>query len=357
MPQTKILFLDKVLNKPLKEDRLRGVEIFNLFFVRELLRLGHHVSVVIHPDWQSVIDREIPPSENLRSLQSARIGGRHLGSLAALWKIRKEKFDSLFLANVGDGVLIPYSFILKHRMVARSTLLAHKVPGAYFLKHLRKETAVVCVNQTIAKPFRESGFGPCDVYYGILNTDQLYPAPAPRGDGKIRFGMLGDLDSEWKGSDQAIEAFLKLPADLADRAELHLAAFSRTPPAVDDPRIIVHEWIDRDKIGDYLRSLDVMLNLSRDLGRMMETFCQTMIQGMLCELPQITTSLDILVEKMDTGAGIVCRDTQEITDAMVELATSEEKRREMGKIAARTARERYVFDSEYFADTYLAQEI
>ena len=46
-------------------------------------------------------------------------------------------------------------------------------------------------------------------------------------DGKIRFGMLGDLDSDWKGSDTAIEAFLNLPPEIADKCELHLAAFSQ----------------------------------------------------------------------------------------------------------------------------------
>ncbi len=52
--------------------------------------------------------------------------------------------------------------------------------------------------------------------------------------------MLGDLDSDWKGSDTAIIAFQKLPPDIAERAKLHLTAFTRNPPEVDDARIKVH---------------------------------------------------------------------------------------------------------------------
>lgn len=357
MDQQNILFLDKVLTKPLKEERLRGVEVFNVYFVRDLIRLNHRVTLIIHPSWQNILKKELPVSENLTILESSKIGGKNLGSLAPLWKIRKHSFDSLFLANVGDGILIPYHFIQLTKLAKRTVLLAHKVPGSFFVKNLRSNTRVVSVNRTISKPFEEKGFAVTDVYYGILNSDQFYPEEKPVDDGKIRFGMLGDLDSHWKGSDVAIEAFLKLPPELAEKSELHLAAFNHNPPEIEDPRIVIHQWIDRDRVGDYLRNLDIMLTLSRDLGCMMETFCQTMVQGMLCGLPQISTPLEIFTEKLDAGGGIVAHNTDEVVNAMVELANNPEERSKKGAIAASTAKEHYVWNSEYFLGKYFGESV
>lgn len=350
----KILFLDKVLTKPLKGDRLRGVEVFNVFFIRDLLNLGHEVTLIIHPTWEKMIEREIPSSDNLTVLISSKIGGKNLGSLAPLWKIRKQRFDSLFLANVGDGILVAYHFIMRNKMAAKTTLLAHKVPGDFFVKSLKKDTNVVSVNRTISRPFEAADFPVADVYYGILNADQFYPPKTPRNDGKIRFGMLGDLDSDWKGSDMAIEAFLKLPPEIAEHAELHLAAFSHNKPEVDDQRIIIHQWIDRDTVGDYLRNLDIMLALSREIdGKMMETFCQTMVQGMLCGLPQITTGLEIFTEKLENGGGIIIQTSDELVNAMKELATNQAKRSEMGNISHHTASKQYLWSSAHFTERYL----
>lgn len=350
----KILFLDKVLTKPLKEKRLRGVEVFNVFFIKDLIHLGHKVTLIVHPTWKEMIDREIPPGDNLNLLIASRIGGKNLGSLAALWRVRKQKFDTLFLANVGNGILVAYKFIQLFKMAEKTTLLAHKVPGEFFVKSLSRDTTVVSVNGTISKPFELANFPVTDVYYGILNSDQFYPRDEPRTDEKIRFGMLGDLDSDWKGSDTAIEAFLKLPPEIAEKCELHLAAFSQKNPEIEDSRIVIHKWIDRDEVGDYLRNLDVMLTLSREIeGNMMETFCQTMVQGMLCGLPQITTDLEIFTEKLDEGGGIVTRDLDELVNALKTFATDSDTKTEQGKIAARIGGERYQWTSDFFISKYL----
>ena len=357
MPQKKILFLDKVFTKPLKSDRLRGVEIFNVFFVKDLVKLDHQVTLIVHPSWQALFDREISHSANLTVLPSSRIGGRNLGSLAPLWAIRKHRFDALFLANAGDGILIPYKFIKKHRMAAKTTLLSHKEPGVRFVKHLQRDTNVVSLNRTISKYFDGRGFAVSDIYYGILNAEQFYPRETPRGDGKIRIGMLGDLDSDWKGSGTAIDAFLQLPPEFGETAELHLAAFTKKIPRINDPRIIIHDWKAQNELGDYLRSLDIMLNLSqptsRDPSHSSETFCQSMVQGMLCGLPQIATSLDIFTEKLDAGGGLVVKDQSELIEAMLKLGSKTDMRIQYGKIAGQTARERYVWNSNYFIEKYM----
>ena len=122
---------------------------------------------------------------------------------------------------------------------------------------------------------------------------------------------------------------------------------------MDDPRIKVHQCIERDQIGDYLRGLVIMLTLSREIaGEMMETFCQTMVQAMLCGLPQVTTSLEIFTEKLDEGGGLSTTDEEESLEAMVKLASDRDFREEQSATAHRVARERYVWDSEYFVEKY-----
>lgn len=350
-----ILFLDKVLTKPLKDKDLRGVEVFNLYFLNDLIELGHEVTLVIDPSWQKVVEKEVDQRDNLTTLTTAKVGGKLLGSLAPLWQIRRQKFNHLFLANVGDGILIQYYLILFFKMVKSTTLLAHKVPGKLFTSCLKKETRVVSVNQTIADAFAGKDFAVNEVHYGILNTDQYYPADS-RSSRRFRFGMLGDLDSEWKGSDVAIEAFLKLPQGILDECELHLAAFRNNAPEEDaHPNIVLYDWVERSELGDYLRSLDIMLSLSREIaGNMMETFCQSMVQGMLCGLPQITTDLQIFTEKIDQGGGIsTTGSAEEITQAMIKLYEDESLRVAAGKAAEKTASDRYCWDSETFVKRYL----
>ncbi|MEM9281986.1 MAG: glycosyltransferase family 4 protein [Verrucomicrobiota bacterium] len=351
----KILFLDKVLNKRVKDDRLRGVEVFNVCFLRDLVSLGHEVTLVIHPDWRPIIEREIPRSDRLVILESSKRAGKNLGCLVPFWRERKAKFDVLFLANVGNGLLIPYRFIQRFKMVDRTVLLAHKVPGERFLKSIDRKTVVVSVNHTISRPFEEAGFEVAEVYYGILDAKLFYPSPKSRSPEPLKFGMLGDLDSEWKGSDLAIKAFTKLPEEVADRCELHLAAFTHDMPNVDDPRIVTYHWIEREKVGDFLRSLDVMLCLSRDLGEMMETFCQTMVQGMLCQLPQIVTPLEVFEEKLDEGGGMIVEDVESLVAAMTELASDQSTREALGLAAEKIARDRYVWDSEYFVSRFFRE--
>ena len=97
-----------------------------------------------------------------------------------------------------------------------------------------------------------------------------------------------------------------------------------------------------------------MLTLSREIdGKMMETFCQTMVQGMLCGLPQITTNLEIFTEKLDEGGGIVTHGVEDIANAMSSLSSNIQTISGQGKIAAKVAKERYIWDSDYFAEKYL----
>jgi glycosyltransferase involved in cell wall biosynthesis len=84
-----------------------------------------------------------------------------------------------------------------------------------------------------------------------------------------------------------------------------------------------------------------------------ETFSQAVVQGMLTALPVIASPLPVFTEKLDTGAGVVCRTTEDFTNAMADLARHPEKRRRMGAIGRQTALERYAWDTDRFLDRYL----
>lgn len=84
----------------------------------------------------------------------------------------------------------------------------------------------------------------------------------------------------------------------------------------------------------------------------METFCQTMVQAMLCGLPQVTTSLELFTEKLDEGGGFSTTDEEELLEVMVKLASDRDFREDQPSIAHRVARERYVWNSEYFVEKF-----
>jgi len=94
--------------------------------------------------------------------------------------------------------------------------------------------------------------------------------------------------------------------------------------------------------------MDIMLCLSRN-----ETFSQAIVQGMLTGLPIIATPLPVYVEKLDTGAGVVCQDEDAIVRAMVELANDADRRRAMGEAGRRTALNRYVWSTDEFIRRHL----
>jgi glycosyltransferase involved in cell wall biosynthesis len=155
------------------------------------------------------------------------------------------------------------------------------------------------------------------------------------------------MPNHYKGHDTAIAAFRSLPDDVRRNAELHLASFI-TPTTIDEPGVVAHNWTPAHAVPGFLRRMDVMLTPSRN-----ETFSQAIVQGMLTGLPVVATPLPVFTEKLDTGAGIVCRTTEEFTAAMTQLARDPAERRRMGRLGRQTALERYAWSTDRFLDLYL----
>lgn len=346
-----VLFLDKVFLKR-RPDPLRGVELFNLRLLRELLALGFPTTLVADTSW-----REAAGAYLAGAPEPVWLGGGGPApwiALRAAARLTRRRYDRLLVGNVGNGIIPVLGWLRARRVFARAVLVAHREASARFVRAYRSVPGhVVAVNGKIAEPFRASGYPSVQVDYGIFDSDR-FTAPERRAADRVRFVVLGALDNAWKGADTALAAFRRLPADMRARSELHLASYLRPPPP--EPGVVPHAWMAADEIPALLRRMDVMLCPSRDEQVMRETFSQAMVQGMLCGLPVVVNDLPILTEKLDRGGGLVFRDVDELAGHMERLAGDADLRGRLGREARATALERYVWDTRRFAERYLVPE-
>ena len=347
-----VLFVDKVfLNS--KDRPPGGVEVFNLNLVSDLAALGGAVTVVAHRTWERAIGEWM--GARRVEVVTPIAGGGMIGGLSALWRLRGRRFSVLLLGNIGDRLIPLVSCVRRWRLADRGALIAHREPSGKFVAALRRlPTGVLAVNGKIADHFRGKGYGRIEVGYGITGAAKFFPRESPRDEPKphVDFCVVGRLDRKWKGADTAVEAFRRLPDAARTRCRLHLAAFER-PPTFAEPGIVAYRWLPFGDVGEFLRTMDVMIVPSRDEEVMRETFSQAAVQGMLTGLPLIVSDLPVLVEKVDQGGGLVFRDVPELAQAMARLAGDDRLRRTLGAQGRATALSRYVWDTRAFAARYL----
>ena len=344
----KILFMDKVLLSRMKEP-VRGVEIFNLRLIRDLVAEGDEVTLPLHSSWVKRV--ELKDSVTIVPVDAGRKS--FLNGLCAAWKIRRSTFDVMLRANVANGLLPAISFLKRSHAVNRCVLIAHREPSKRFLSNQKKmPTRVVSVNSMIARQFADAGgYEMSEVYYGVTDSEGFHPSEG-RDDSVVMFFVLGQLDNAWKGADTAISAFRRLRKDGAVKCELHLASFSE-PAQWEEEGIVPHAWMPAVNIAGFVRDMHVMVVPSRDEQVMRETFSQAIVQGMLCGLPVIVNDLPILTEKLDKGGGRIFKDDSELASHMKELAFDADLRANLGAEARATALERYVWDTAVFRQKYL----
>lgn len=344
-----VLFLDKVFLKR-AQDPLRGVELFNLNLLNELLALGYPVTLVAEKSWREPVLAATEKS-TVTGLWFGALGPDALGVLAAAWRLRVRRFDRLLVGNVGNGLIPLLKRLNRRRAFGRAVLIAHREASVRFVRlWSRLPGCVVAVNEQIARPFRQGDEANVHVDYGIFHGDRYFPSTA-RQEKPVRFIVLGALDNPWKGADTAQAAFARLPASFRARAELHLASFRNPPPVAE--HVVAHPWLSADQIPDLLRGMHVMICPSRDEMVMRETFSQAMVQGMLSGLPVLASDLPILKEKLDRGGGCIFRDVDELTALMEQMIKDSARREALGREARSTALERYVWDTRRFAIRYL----
>lgn len=351
-----ILFLDKkLLSRYRKEPR--GVEIFNLNLIRDLAHLGFHVTVGLHATWLSTVDRWFSGS-NVELLNVPETFGNIRSGFSVISQTGRRKFDVLLLGNVGNRLILPILMLRMGKAAPRCVLIAHR-PGTrrFLLVQKLWDTKVIAVNKRIANSFKRAGFKAVTARYGVTEADLFGPNPGSKRDKDvIDFCVLGHLDNPWKGGDTAVAAFMALPERIRNKARLHLASFHNVPDFGQE-NIIAYSWMPFTRIPDFLRKMDVMLVPSRDSHVVLETFCQSMVQGMLTGLPVISSSLPILTEKLDRGGGIIAQSLGDMTEAMQRLADNPAERVEMGDKARATALDRYVWDTEAFVKEFISLRV
>ena len=364
-----ILFLEKVFFKHRKsESPLRGVELFNLQLVRELGAEGRDVLFPLEKSWVAPALRfwggsapqgvHLQPGAGLLLPPATALMGA-VRAVRAARRLSAER-PTLLLGNVGNGLTPAIRLLRLVRGMEKTVLLAHREPTGRFLPAIaRLPGHIVCVCGPIADDFRRSPGIAADIHvdYGVMNADAFHPASRDGTDrpeeDKVRFCVLGALDNAWKGADTAIEAFRRLPADVRDRAELHLVAYRKPPVFPGEPGIRPHGWTPSSEIPGILRQMDVLLVPSRDEEVMRETFSQATVQGMLTGLPVLYADLPILREKFDEGGGILCASPQAYADAMARLAADAPLRARLGAEGRATALRRYVWNTADFCRRYL----
>ncbi len=346
----RILMLDKVLIGP-RDRHVRGVELFNVNLIRDLVVLGFRVTVPVHADWVPVL--EAPARQGPLEVVVLPPGASALVPYRLAWRLGRRRFPLLLLGNVANR-LIPSMVLLRLSGAARRcVLIAHREPSRRCLQAQKLwPSTIVTVNGQIADHFRRAGFRDVTVHYGVTDAGCYHPAVDRPPDGCVHFCVAGHLDNAWKGSDTAVAAFRLLPDALRRSCRLHLASF-RDKPAFDDDGIIAYDWMASAAMPDFFRRMDVMIVPSRDETVMRETFSQVMVQGMLSGLPVLANRLPILEEKLDAGGGLVFDGPRELCDAMTRLAGDPALRRRMGHAARETALARYVWDSQVFAQRFL----
>lgn len=361
-----IAFLEKVFLCPKKGgcESLRGVELFNLNLVKDLISEKYSVFLPVDKTWLPTVNDFLGKSDQLVLCPVSSLHHPVLNGLSAACSIRdfasaNGKFGTLFVANDVDG-MIPAVYLLKNSDVfEQAVVFAHKLPGKLFIRSVSDVSGhIVCVCESVAVPFRNAApKASVHADYGISGGNSFYPAPAGNKNmsTSVKFCLVGGLDSDWKGADTAVEAFKSLPEYIRKRSELHLMAFKEKKDFGDE-RIICHDWIRAEAVPEFLRSMDVMLAPSRNResdNRLMETFSQVVVQGMLTGLPVIHTSIPVFVEKFDNGGGLQADSAPEFTEAMVKLAEDPNLRTRLGSAARTTALARYVWDTARFSRRYL----
>jgi glycosyltransferase involved in cell wall biosynthesis/tRNA A-37 threonylcarbamoyl transferase component Bud32 len=351
-----ILFIDKVLLKPWKEkDPIRGVELFNILLIRDLLACGHPVTLVADASWRPPLQRmlgtKLPeciwtPRACPAGLMPLWIGMRFVGS----------RYHTLLVGNVANG-LIPGLGILKRAGMSRQVvLIAHRETTPRFARLFSNWPGhILAVNSVIARRFIAHGCPNVHVDYGIHNADRFAPATKSSRSSPIHFCVLGAMENPWKGADTAIKAFGMLPEEIKNKAHLHLASY-RTPPSMDDDRIIPYVWMPMEDIPRFLQNMDVLIVPSRDEEVMRETFSQATVQGMLSGLPVLHTPLPILTEKFDQGGGACFVSAAELAGLMEKAVKDSDWRINEGQTARAVALDRYVWNTPRFIQRYIAPD-
>lgn len=346
-----ILFLTPCFLQYRLHKQVRGVEVFDLLLVRQLVELGHRVTVAADSSWRERFSERLAGATP-EFVYTPSLRKLWLNALVAERALRGRRFDALIVGNNARGLLPTVKRLQRRAAADRTVLIAHRPPRPDYVKAARGMSMdVTAVNSAIAADFEGVVNGRVETRYGIPNAELFTPrerAAAP--DEPVRFLMLGRLDTQLKRVDRALAALERLPDDVRRRIELHLASYP-DPPRDLPPGVTAHPWMTPAEVAALVRKMDVFLGLSDH-----ETFSQAMVQAMLCACACIVNTVPAYVEKLDAGGGVIVRTDDELVDAMRRITLDAEWQRRLGAEARATALARYVWDSRRFVEEMVFAE-
>lgn len=347
--------------------------MFDLQFVEQLVKCGLEVTVPAEITWRGRLREHLGHLMRGAGVEAGGGGGgegvgrlrvvytppliKPLWNGLALNAVLHRRFDVCFVGNLSRGMCPVVSLMLRRRMFPRVVVQANRVPREGVSRALRRwPGAITAVSGLIRDAFPEDLRGRVEVYYGIANAGLFEPGPRQRGEGgapeKVRFVVVGKLDTPIKGVGHALAAWKLMSAEARARCELHLASYPEPPPAGElPPGVVAHRWLEAGEVPGLLREMDVML-----VPSLSETFGQGLVQAMLTGLPGIVRDVPTLVEKVEGAgerAGVVFHDDAGLARAMELLAGDAALRRAMGARARAVALERYVWSTPTFVERYL----
>ena len=350
-PPPSVLYLAPTFLSYRLHKQIRGVEVFDLAFAPELAREGLRVVIPADRSWKDRLEERFADAPaSLQVVYTPPLRKPLWNTLAAAAMLRRERFTVAFLGNVARGMLPGVELMRRRGLWSRLVVQANRAPREAFLSAARRWHArIVAVSADIASYFPGDLDPPVEVYYGVTGSEVFRPREGPRADGKVRFCMLGKLDTPLKNVPAVVETFASLPADVRAASELHLIAYPRVPAPGSLPAgVIAYPWQRAEDVPDLLRQMDVLVIASDS-----ETFSLATVQAMLCGLPVISRDLPPLREKLQDGAGLLFRTNEELGAAMVRLVRDPAARLAAAATARRVALERYVWNTRHFVNTYL----
>ncbi|HVZ94481.1 MAG TPA: glycosyltransferase family 4 protein [Phycisphaerales bacterium] len=334
---------------------IRGVEVFDLLFIRQLVELGVPVTVAAESSWRERFPKHWAGAMP-EMLWTPSLRKPLPNALAAAALNGSRRHDVLLLGNNGRGLLPATKLLHKCGRIGRTLLIAHRLPRDDYVRAIRGfPMDVLAISEAVVVGFREKDGSPVhrgwlEIYYGLPNYKEFSPrTTARKPDEPVKFCLLGKMDSPDKGAAGAMAAFSALPDDVRRRCELHLASYQTPPPPAQVPEgVLARDWMPATAIAEFLRGMDALIVNSK-----YESFSQAAVQAMLTGIPVITVPLPAVVEKVVDGAGIVVKDQDELTGAMATLAGDEALRARMGETARRVALEKYIWDTGEFVERFL----
>ena len=348
MPTGNILYLAPAFLADRRHKTIRGVQVFDLLFVRDLVKLGHNVTLVGEANWRPRFE------EHLAGARPTILYTPPLRKPlpCMLWAslALRGRFDATHLGNPAMGLLPGLSILARRGMLGKLTIQANKAPSERFARWVSKWSPVYpALSKGVCTGSPAWMRDKMHVYYGIVNPEEFYPPPTPLPPEPVNFILVGKLDNLWKGAPEALDAWSRLDPAVRKRCRLHLVSYPN-PPANLPEGVIAHPWRPASDIPPLLRQMHVMLVPSTNNQ---ETFSQAMVQGMLTALPIIVNDLPVLTEKLDAGGGLISRSNEQLAQHITTLANDPALRQSMGQAGRAVALQRYIWDSKVFVNRFL----